>query len=143
MKKLLILLTVAIAACTSQEKTEHKGNNVANEQENTAAAVPLNNGSKWKADEATKENVAKIVLLVNDNTYADATKRSQLYGHLQTKIDTLVKQCNMQGAEHDALHVWLEKVLKDMKELKEEDDEHTKVYATLKKDIENFYAIFE
>ena len=142
MKKLSILLTVAIAACTSQEKTEHKGNNP-NEQEDTAAAVPLNNGSKWKADEATKENVAKIVLLVNDNTYADATKRSQLYAHLQTKIDTLVKQCNMQGAEHDALHVWLEKVLKDMKDLKEEDDEHTNAYATLKKDIENFYAIFE
>ena len=141
MKKLLILLTIAIAACNSQVKTEQKGNENANG--NTTTTVPLNKGNKWKADEATKKNVAGMVKVVNDSIYADATKRRQLYATLQSKIDTLVSQCRMQGAEHDALHVWLEKVLKDMKEMKKEDNEYREAYAALKRDIESFYGFFE
>ena len=143
MKKLLILLTVAFTACTSQVKTEKKGNENPNEQENTIMVIPLNNGNKWKADQATKKNVAAMVQVVNDGNYADATKRRQLYTNVQTKIDTLVKQCGMQGAEHEALHLWLEKVLKDMKKLKEEGTEYSEVHAALKKDIASFYAFFE
>ena len=143
MKKLLILLTVAFTACTSQVKTEKKGNENPNEQENTITVIPLNNGNKWKADQATKKNVAAMVQVVNDGNYADTGKRRQLYANVQTKIDTLVIQCSMQGAEHEALHLWLEKVLKDMKKLKEESTEYREVHATLKKDIANFYAFFE
>ena len=143
MKKLLILLTVAFSACTSQVKTEKKGNENPNEQENTITVIPLNNGNKWKADQATKKNVAAMVQVVNDGNYADATKRRQLYANVQMKIDTLVKQCGMQGAEHEALHLWLEKVLKDMKKLKEEGTEYNVVHAALKKDIASFYAFFE
>ena len=143
MKKLLILLTVAFTACTSQVKTEKKGNENPNEQENTIMVIPLNNGNKWKADQATKKNVAAMVQVVNDGNYADTGKRRQLYANVQTKIDTLVIQCSMQGAEHEALHLWLEKVLKDMKKLKEESTEYREVHATLKKDIAKFYAFFE
>jgi len=142
MKKLLIFLIVAVAACTNQSNTEQQANKTAIEEESTAAA-PLNNGSKWKADEATKKNVAEMAQVVNDTIYADATKRMQLYATLQTKIDTLVKQCSMQGAEHDALHVWLKNVLKDMKELKDENDEYNEVYADLKRDIGKFNDWFE
>jgi len=50
----------------------------------------------------------------------------------------------MKGAEHDALHLWLEKVLKHVKELKEEEtDEYGAAYAALKKDVESFYDFFE
>jgi cytochrome c556 len=143
MKKLLILLTVAFAACTSQVKTKQQDNENGKEQEHTETAALLNNGSKWKADEVTKKNVARMVQVVNDSLYADAAKRKQLYATLQTKIDTLVKQCGMQGAEHNALHAWLKKVLKDMKKLKEEDDEYNEVVPDLKKDIEGFNALFE
>jgi hypothetical protein len=140
MKKVLIILTVVIAACTNQVKTGDNKN--AKEQEH-ATAVPLNNGSKWKADEATKKNVTEMVQIVNDGIYADAAKRMQLYATLQIKIDTLVNQCSMQGPEHDALHAWLEKVLKDMRELKGEDHHYAEAYAGLKKDIEGFNALFE
>lgn len=142
-KNLLILITVAFAACTNQVKTEQAKNENEKEQEHTETAVTLNNGSKWKADEVTKKNVYEMARVVNDSIYADAAKRKQLYATLQTKIDTLVTQCRMQGAEHDALHAWLTNVLKDMKELKEEDGEYNKVYAELKKDIEDFNALFE
>ena len=143
MKKLIIILTVAIAACNSQVKTDKHGNENSNERDNTATAVQLNNGSKWKADEATKRNVAALVQVVSDSSYADITKRREMSAKVQSKVDTLINQCRMKGAEHDALHVWLEKVLMDMKALKEGHDEYREVYTALKKDIESFYNFFE
>lgn len=143
MKKLIVILTFAITACNSQVNTEQQDKETENGKKNAPAAVQLNNGSKWKADQTTKKNVAAMVELVNDSSYAYAINSGDLLSNLQSKIDTLVKQCRMQGEEHDALHVWLEKVLKDMKELKEEDDKHNETYASLKKDIERFYSSFE
>jgi hypothetical protein len=143
MKKLLIVLTVALAACTGPVKKEQKDNTNVKEQETTITAVPLNNGSKWKADEVTKKNVAELLQVVNNSSYADEKKRSQLYATMQTKIDTLVKQCKMQGPEHEALHVWLKKILEDMKKLKEDDNEYGPAYANLRKDVESFNTYFE
>jgi hypothetical protein len=143
MKQLLIVLLVVIASCTSHQSAEQQANEEAKDDAHAAATVPLNSGTKWKADEATRKNVAAMVQVVEDSGYADATKRKQLYASLQSKTDTLIKQCRMQGAEHDALHVWLERVLKDMKEVKEEDNEYHKAYAVLKKDVKSFYDFFE
>ena len=143
MKKLVIILTVAFTACTSQVKTEEHGKESSKEQHNSATAIQLNNGSKWKADEATKRNVDAMMQVVSDSSYADAAKRKELSAQLQSNIDTLINQCRMKGPDHDALHVWLEKVLKDMKELKEGDDEYSEVYTALKKDIASFDMFFE
>src|SRR5262245_11114166 len=137
MKQLIILLLVAIASCTNQQSAERQENNKAHDHQNSAETVPLNNGGKWKADEATKKNVAVMVQVVNDTTYAGAENKEQLYTSMQTKVDTLVDQCRMKGPEHEALHVWLEKVLKDMKELKEEGNEYSEAYATLKEHVES------
>lgn len=137
-------MLAALASCSSQQTAEKQESKVANESIETVATVPMNNGIKWKADEATKKNVAAMVQIVADTTYADASKRKLLYTNLQTKIDALVKECSMKGAEHDALHVWLEKVLKDLKEVKEnDDDEYSEAYAILKEDVTSFYHTFE
>jgi hypothetical protein len=142
MKMLIItILIFTITGCTSRVNTD-LGNE--NEQENNTKTAPLNKSNKWKADQATKTNVAAMVQVVNDNSYASATKRKQLYTNLQGRIDTLIKQCNMKGAEHDALHVWLQKVIKDLEELKEDDDDrYGEAYVTVKNDIEAFYTSFE
>ena len=87
--KLLIIVTVVLAACTNQVKTKQPDNENGKGQEPTETAAPLNNGSKWKADDATKKNVSEMVQVVNDRIYADAAKRKQLFTTLQTKIDTL------------------------------------------------------
>ena len=143
MKKLLIILTVAISACTSQVKTDKQDNKNSNEQDHTSTELRLNNGNKWKADEATKRNVSAMVHVVNNSSYAEAANRRELSVEMQSKVDSLINQCKMKGADHDALHVWLERVLKDLKELKEGDVEYSKAHAALKKDIESFYAFFE
>ena len=113
------------------------------DSENTIATISMDSGIKWKADEVTKKNVNAKMQVVKEPTYAEAGKRLQLYTNLQAKTDVLVKECRMKGADHDALHTWLEKVLKDLKELKQEDNEYREVFTTLKKDISTFYQSFE
>lgn len=143
MKQLVVMVMAAFISCTGQQTTEQQEGNTANDYGDKVVTVRLNNGAKWKADEATKKNVAAMVQLVNDSTYADAGKRQQLYSNLKAKVDLLVKECSMKGAEHDALHVWLETVLEDLKELKEENDKYSEVYTTLKNDIISFDQTFE
>jgi ABC-type enterochelin transport system substrate-binding protein len=143
MKKLLIILSLAFTACTNTEKTEQQTSKHEHESENTATTVPINTNTKWKADEPTKRNVAAMMAVVHDSSYADAGKRMQLYAALKTKVDTLINQCRMKGPDHDALHGWLEKVLDDMKELKKEGANYSEAYAALKKDIDSFNTLFE
>ena len=133
----------AIVSCTSKQTAHQHDNNPPYDSGHKVVTIPLNSGIKWKADEATKKNVAAMVQVVNDNKYAEAGKRKELYTNLKEKIDTLVKECSMKGAEHDALHLWLGKVIKDLKELKEEGNEYSKAYPALKTDIANFYESFE
>ena len=142
MKQLLIILLAVMASCGSQPVKEQKENSAKQDKEEKAITVPLNNGARWKADELTKKNVAVLMQVVNDSAYTDAGKRSKLYMELESKIAQLIRECRMQGADHDALHAWLEKVQHDLKEIKEE-DEYDKAVATLKKDIADFYVSFE
>ena len=141
MKQLLLILLVAFASCISRQGAEQQDNKA--ENENTVAKVPLSSKAKWKTDEATKKNVAAMTQIITDSAYADAAKRKELYTNLKAKIDTLVKECSMKGAGHDALHVWLEKVLSDLKVLEKGDDEYKEAYTALKKDVESFYQFFE
>lgn len=143
MKHLLIITLVAVIGCTSQEKTEQESREETKEHVHSEMQLNLNNGLKWKADEPTKTNVAALLKVVNDGSIKTGSDRVQLFTSLQEKVDTLVRQCRMQGREHDALHVWLERVLNDMKELKEEQEDHPELFAVLKKDIESFYTYFE
>jgi hypothetical protein len=128
-------------SCNDQLSTEQENNNADDRVQVTA--VPLDNGMKWKADEGTKKNVAALIQVLNDTVYADDADRTQLYTDIRAKIDVLVAECTMKGEAHQALHNWLQIVLKDVKELKEGNNEYNKAYAALKKDVESFYQAFE
>ena len=143
MKHLIIILSIALSACTSLEKADQQDSKESNEQEKTETKIQLNNNTKWKADEATKLNVDAMIKLVNDSNYAVAAKRKDLIASMQAKIDTLIKECRMKGPDHDAFHAWREKVLKSMKELGEKEDEFGEAFADLKKDVESFNESFE
>jgi hypothetical protein len=143
MNKIIAVLTsLFFFACTntSQEKVESA---TEREHSDSTSKLQLNNGAKWKTDEATRKNVAAIVLVVNDSSYATGKNRAQFANQLQVKIDTLVQQCKMTGPDHDALHLWLDKILHDVKEIKENEDEYDKKNAALKKDVESFNDYFE
>jgi hypothetical protein len=147
MNKILAILSLLIMSCSNNASHEEANDESAHERHEAGARaatdLQLNNGAKWKADEATQKNVSALVKLLNDSSFIGEKNRVQLTQHLQTRIDTLVNQCRMKGPDHDTLHIWLARVLHDLKEVKEENDDYQKSFATLKKDVESFYTYFE
>jgi rubrerythrin len=141
-KIIVFLISFFFVACTntSQEKAESTTEHV---HSNSTSILKLNKEAKWKTDEATRQNVVAIEQVVNDSIYANGKNKVQFVNQLQVKLDTLVQQCKMTGPDHDALHMWLGKVLHDVKEIKEDENEHEKRYTALKKDVESFHDYFE
>lgn len=143
MKQLLILILAGLVSCGSPQQAEHNDSTNPGNHDHTIATVPMNGAEKWKADEATKKNVAAMMRVVSNDAYADEGKRAELITDLRPEIDALVKECTMKGPEHDALHVWLEKVVEDVKTLKDEHNEYADAYLVLKRDVASFYEAFE
>ena len=142
MKPLLMIVLAVLLSCNSQPTGRQPENETARPDKEIATS-PSGKGQKWQADDATKKNVAAMTEILADTTYADGTKKSLLYASLKERVDTLIKQCSMKGAAHDVLHVWLEKVLMDLKQLNEEDARYPDVFTALKKDVAGFYQQFD
>ena len=146
MNKIFGILTLLAVACTNPvtQKVEVDKVKLDSNPVNSSRELQVNSGTKYKADKATRKNVAAIVQIVNDSSDLAKKNSAKLTQQLQARIDTLIQQCKMSGPAHNALHVWLEKVMGDLKEMKEEEgDEYQKSYANLKKDVESFYTFFE
>lgn len=105
-------------------------------------ALQLNNGAKWKADDVTLKNVAALTTILNKEEYTNESNKDAFVTAFNQQLDTLVKECKMTGKDHDALHVWLEKVMHEVVHVKDGNN-YTASYATLKKDVENFHNFFE
>lgn len=148
MNKILIILSLLIAACSNNESHigVAKGDKPRQHDPATTAVVTmrLNNNAKWRTDDATRKNVVAMVRAVNDSDNTGTSRKQQLLQQLQATINTLLQQCTMKGPDHDALHLWVEQVMHDLKSVKEEtDDGYQKSYVALKRDVENFYVYFE
>ena len=146
MRKMLGILTLLFIACTNpvSQKDEVKKQAHDSHTANSTGELQVNSSTKHRADEDTRKNVAAMVQIVNDTNNLGRENSAKLTKQLQTNIDTLVQQCKMTGPAHHALHIWLEKVLEDLKEIKEDEgDKYENSYAMLKKDVEGFYNSFE
>jgi hypothetical protein len=67
---------------------------------------------KWQLDTATRANIADIRKILSGSP-----KEEELvnYGKiLKNKTAELLSECRMKGADHDALHAWLESFIHDV-----------------------------
>lgn len=144
MKHLLMILFVVFASCTNQQADVHKTNDTSKHEHETAGTdSSVVSATKWKADPKTRQHVDALMQITDNKIYETAAQRNQLYTALQSRIDLMIQDCTMKGAEHDALHVWLEKLLEDMKLLKDTQQDYNTIYTTIRKDIAAFYQSFE
>jgi hypothetical protein len=143
MNKLLVILSLLFIGCSSTSQQENDKPGSKPKEDTIAVSKPIN-GVKWKADETTRANVALVRQLVYDSAYAGGKNNAQLAKELQARIDLLVQQCTMQGQAHETLHQWLQTILKDIKELKEEEaGEEEKPVKALQGDVDQFNVYFE
>lgn len=127
-----ILLSVSfLLACNQGANTpvaeEHQGHDhdttVAGEAHgHEATGVPaLNNGAKWKSDLNTNKNVEElkaIAVTFKEKQNPVVADYHEVANKLGEGLNKMINECKMKGPDHDALHVWLEPLLKENKELK-------------------------
>jgi hypothetical protein len=89
--------------------------------EEHADTIALNKSAKWQTDESTRKHAAKLIAETNAfNTKgnADVSSYHAFAGDMQKELNGLISDCKVQGQNHEALHLWLEPVLKDVSDLK-------------------------
>jgi hypothetical protein len=96
---------------------------------------------KWKLDANTRSNVAGIKKLIQGQ--AAEKDLSQLAKALQKQTDQLIAECRLEGADHDALHVWLTEYLQHLRHLKDPASDRRKAYRLLQDDIKKLEAEFQ
>ena len=144
MKKLMIILILGFYACSGSadnKSGENKEMEHDHEGETSVEVKPSN--TKWKADAPTKANVANLVEILNKSASAGDTNKVVLAENMQAGLDKLINECKMAGADHDALHVWLEEVIDEVKDLKKDDDPYKEALADLQNEVNSFYEDFE
>lgn len=109
-------------------------------------ALSLNNGEKWKSDESTNTHAQNLIDISNKFESQDKSLTSfhNYANDVEKEMAHLIKGCTMKGQDHDALHLWLEPILVDVKELKnsEEEAEAKNIAQNLSQNIVKFTEFF-
>jgi hypothetical protein len=124
-------------------KTEPASGEVKHEHEAAKLKPELNNGVKWKADSSTNDNVKNLqAIIVNFNGSPDksVSAYTSTASDLQAGIDNMITGCKMKGADHDALHKWLEPLIEEVADLRKTTSEHQG--ADLIKKIEDHLYLY-
>jgi len=139
MKSILYLFISAtfLMAC-NQNKNQDVTNDSLTHEEASAAALSLNNGAKWKADTATNQRITDLRTIADNfkiQPFPSLNEYSILGNDLNNALQKMIQECKMMGADHEALHHWLEPVLKETNELK-----NTKDTAMARKNFDHIDA---
>ena len=117
---------------TSDTTTKEKETSA--EHEHNEATLMLNNGKKWKMDDSTRLNIAAL-----NNILSGGEEKTYVLKSVRAQTDKLVRECRMQGPDHDALHLWLTGFLDHLKEA----EAGKEGLGELKEDMEKFGKYFE
>ncbi len=143
---LLLGLHAILLSCKSNTG-ETEGHQTANGAEHIAEpqGLILNNGVKWKSDQATMANVNAMKLIMDNSAPKNVEEFHMTADLLQTSVDKMISECRMGGADHDALHLWLEPLMEKTKELKTSEslDDLTLTHDWLADQVNLFYEYFE
>ena len=150
MKQLLSIFvaTMFLFACNSNSNEAAIPTENVSHEHHDSVVLTLNNGEKWKADSTTNQNVVNLKT-IGDNfrikPFPTVGEYQLLSSDLSNSLNTMIQECKMTGPDHEALHHWLEPILKDTKELKNVNDTATarSIFISLDKQIDLYHSYFE
>ena len=138
LKPILVSLMLFTASCSNNQSRSETQEAQPHNTETKNAKLQLNNGQKWKLDEATRKNMKEIKTYLSQASHAGVLSAEEL----QKYSDKLIKECRMSGPGHDALHVWLGTFLQNVQALKDNRDAESASHA-LNENVKEFDSYFE
>jgi len=118
-----------------EDSVNANGNAHEQHQETTGSGLSLNDGKKWNADSSTVNHVRALQNIVDNSGIKPGATLAEYTGtgaELSAALDELISGCRMSGADHDALHLWLEPLHASIKQLSDATET-----ASAEKEFEN------
>jgi hypothetical protein len=147
MKTIFFLLAISgVISCNNGNDQPPKGTEtVVHEKEESGTALSLNNGAKWKADSTTLVNEKRLSSIIENAKSATLSDYRQTATDLEAGLNTMISECRMQGADHEALHHWLEPLVANTAKLKaaSNKDEAAAIFSEIQKQMALFPQYFE
>ncbi len=150
---LFVLLIGWVSACQSKKEsttglTPPSNNKSLPPGNDPQEKLVLNGSSKWKADEVSTNNVNNLQTIIKSHTAGNDRSLPSyvsVAGELQTGLNKMVKECRMQGADHDALHHWLIPLIAQVKQLEHSGSVATAgtTFAAISHQVSRYYQYFE
>jgi len=140
--QIMLLATGLLLACNSKTESPSTVEPAAeiHAPDDHASGLVLNNGAKWKADLSTIGNVDLLQKVVSGAKKESLDNYLQTAAQLEAGLNKMVSECKMQGADHDALHLWLEPLMEKARDLKKVTS--TETAATLLTEIDKQVNLF-
>lgn len=106
--------------------------------------IVLNNDIKWQANIETTDGVKEMLTLIKDNKTTTIDDYKKLGVTLNNAKNTVVKECTMEGASHDNLHVWLHPLIEKIELLQkiQNAEEGAQLTSNIKMHLEGYYDYF-
>ncbi len=149
MKKIIFLLVwggLLLACNHGSDKTE--ANEQAGIEQSHSKVLSLNNGAKWKADSITNHNVVRLKTtadMFRVKPFPSLATYRLLGSDLAKDANTMIQQCTMKGADHEALHKWLSPIISQTDQLKNITDTAVarKIFDSVDNRIDEYPQYFE
>ncbi len=147
----VIVFLIFGMACNNPSQHGHPAENQQSGDEAPEAAkigLTLNNGAKWAADNSTYGGMKQLELSIHNFTQSHTNPSLEDYhqlGEALASINTeIIRQCSMQGKDHDQLHLLLEPMLQNVDVIKKGNDTGAaaKNLLALEKSLAMFFAHF-
>lgn len=129
----------------STEKPKSPESRSENEHVASLENLELNDGEKWKMT----QEMMPIVIEAQDALFEFVYENYSEYNYLGERLNnynySLINNCNMKGASHDALHHWLvpHMELTDALENAESAEEAERIIERLQDSFRTFHVYFE
>ena len=138
LKPILIALMFFTFSCSNNQPESETKEIQPPVTEMNQSKLQLNNGEKWKLDEATRQNMEEIKAYISQATHTQLLNADKL----QKDADNLIKESRMSGPGNDALQIWLGSFSQHLQAIKNNRDAESASHA-LTEDVKVFYSYFE
>ncbi len=160
MKHLILAISLlALVGCKDSKKQETLTNKDAveatHEDHNEEASnlytnvwvneIKNDEGAKWQADAKTNEGVKKMQTTIKTKSTSTLAEYHKLAEQLNDDKNFVVKNCTMEGASHDNLHIWLHPLIEKIGVLTkiENVDDAAKLKHSIEENINAYDTYFQ